>query len=123
MYLIAGEDVLSLDVAFIDRSWNYIVKNLGVIHCKEGTSGDQVAAALRPTLDRHKLKERVYAYVKDQGSNLKTTAKTLSNSLEVSMNVCCRALGQSKPYAGNYAHICLCLPTSVHLPQTCICGR
>ena len=65
--LNAGEDVLTLDVAFIDRSWNYIVKNLGVIHCKEGTSGDHVAAALRPTLDMHNLKERVYAYVKDQG--------------------------------------------------------
>ena len=78
--------MLSLDVAFIDCSWNYIVNNLGVIHCKEGTSGEQVAAALRPTLDRHKLKERVYAYVKDQGSNLKTTTTALSNSLEVSMN-------------------------------------
>jgi len=37
-----GEDVLSLDIAFIDRSWNFVVKKVGIIHCKEGTAGEQV---------------------------------------------------------------------------------
>ena len=36
MHLIAGEDVLSLDVAFIDRSWNYIVKTLGSSTARRG---------------------------------------------------------------------------------------
>ena len=36
MYLSAGEDVLFLDVAFIDRSWNYIVKTLGSYTARRG---------------------------------------------------------------------------------------
>jgi len=59
--------VLSLDVAFIDRSWNYVVKNVGIIHCNEGTTGEQVGRAIRPVLEKHQLTNRIYAYVKDQG--------------------------------------------------------
>jgi hypothetical protein len=96
----SGEDVLSLDVAFIDSSWNYNVWNLGLVHCKEGTTGAQVANAIRPSLDQHNLRHRVYAYVKDQGSNLKTTAQALSASFDLTTNVCCKAIGQAKPFAG-----------------------
>ena len=59
-----------------------------------------MAAAIRPSLDKHHLRDRIYAYVKDQGSKLKTTAQALSASFEMSTNVCCKAIGQSKPFAG-----------------------
>jgi hypothetical protein len=104
-----GEDVLSLDVSFIDRSWTYRVFNIGLVHCKEGTSGAQVADAIRPALDKHELRGRIFAYVKDQGSNLKTTAQALSRGFDMSENVCCKAIGQSKPFVGVY----LCHPNCI----------
>ena len=80
---VSGEDVLSLDIAFIDRSWNYIMRNIGLIHCKEGTSGAEVARAIRLALEKNNLIHRIYAYVKDQGSNLKSTTMALSNIVEM----------------------------------------
>ena len=101
----AGEDVLSLDIAFIDRDWKFCTRNVGIVHCKEGTNGEQVAAAIKPALTKHKLMDKIYAYVKDSGSNLKTTATALSDGVEGSANVQCHALGFSKPFAGDcYAH-------------------
>jgi hypothetical protein len=102
---VVGEDVLSLDIAFIDRSWNYIMRNIGLIHCKEGTTGEEVARAIRPALEKHNLIHRIYAYVKDQGSNLKTTAMALSNAVEMETNVLCAALGITQPFSGKCCNL------------------
>ena len=96
-----GEDVLSMDIAYIDSEWEYCVKNVGLIHCKQGTSGEEVAKVVLPALNRHGLVSKVYAYVKDQGSNLKTTARALSNAFNPDeMRVGCPAIGLSSPYSG-----------------------
>ena len=93
-YVCVGEDVLSLDACYIDVNWKFCTKNVGIIHCKEGTTGAQVAVvAIRPALENHKLTSWVYAYCKYQGSNLKTTATVLSNGLSAELPVCCSALG------------------------------
>ena len=60
-YVCVGEDVLSLDACYIDANWKFCTKNVGIIHCKEGTTGAQVAGAIRPSLEKHKLTSRVYA--------------------------------------------------------------
>ena len=100
----SGEDVLSLDIAYIDNAWTYQVRNIGIIHCKEGTSGEQVAKYVLPALEHHGLVGKVYAYVKDQGSNLKTTAQALSNTFTSGdSRVSCRAIGLPKPYNGKPA--------------------
>ena len=101
VFACSGEDVLSLDIAYIDNSWTNQVRNIGIVHCKEGTSGEQVAKYVLPALERHGLVGKVYAYVKDQGSNLKTTAQALSNALSTSdSRVSCTAIGLPKPYSG-----------------------
>ena len=93
--------MLSLDIAYIDNSWTYQARNIGIVHCKEGTSGEQVAKYVLPALERHGLVDKVYAYVKDQGSNLRTTAQALSNALSTTdSTVCCKAIGLPKPYTG-----------------------
>ena len=55
VFACSGEDVLSLDIAYIDNSWTYQVRNIGIVHCKEGTSGEQVAKYVLPALERHGL--------------------------------------------------------------------
>ena len=93
--------MLSLDIAYIDSAWTYQVRNIGIVHCKEGTTGEQVAKYVLPALERHGLVDKVYAYVKDQGSNLKTTAQALSNAFSTTdSRVSCRAIGLLKPYSG-----------------------
>jgi hypothetical protein len=92
---------MSLDFSFITASFELCYVNLGLIHCKEGTSGDKVAAAIAPALGKHEVLKRVYAYVKDQGSNLKTTAAALSEGLEDTPGVCCEALGLDNPFAAD----------------------
>ena len=93
--------MLSLDIAYIDNAWTYQVRNIGIVHCKEGTTGEQVAKLVLPALERHGLVGKVYAYVKDQGSNLKTTAQVLSNAFSTAdSRVSCTAIGLPKPYSG-----------------------
>lgn len=92
---------MSLDFSYITTSFELCYVNLGLIHCKEGTSGEKVAASIAPTLLKHNVVKRVYAYVKDQGSNLKTTASALSEGVEDIPGVGCEALGLNNPFAAD----------------------
>ena len=92
---------MSLDYSYITASFEMCYVNLGLIHCKEGTSGDKVAASIAPTLVKHNVVNRVYAYVKDQGSNLKTTAAALTEGVEDVQGVGCEVLGLNNPFAAD----------------------
>ena len=103
--------MFSLDIAYIDNAWTYQVRNIGIVHCKEGTSGEHVAKYVLPALERHGLVGKVYAYVKDQGSNLKTTAQALSNTFSTTdSRVSCTSIGLPKPYNGEPSPCPLPLP-------------
>lgn len=58
---------MRMSITFIDMSWKYVVKNEGLIRCKEGTRGDEVAAAIRQALEKHNFVHKVYSSVKDLG--------------------------------------------------------
>ena len=96
--------MLSLDISFIDTNWQFTSRNVGVIECKEGTTGDKVAKYLKPALESHGLLTRLYLYVKDGGSNLRTTATALSGGVASTARdgwACCEALEMLRPYEGD----------------------
>jgi hypothetical protein len=49
---------------------------------------------VKPLLEQFKLQNKVIAYVKDEGSNLKTLEKALTDSIS------CTAIGLKQPYSG-----------------------
>ena len=52
-----------------------------------------------PTLQRQGIVDKVYAYVKDQVTDLTTTADALSNAFETSTTVGCKATGLLQPFS------------------------
>jgi hypothetical protein len=51
------------------------------------TSGIALAEIMKPLLEQFKLQTKIIAYVKDEGSNMKTLERTLSS------NISCDVLG------------------------------
>lgn len=99
-----GEDVLSMDAFFITPGWEWRSVHVGLVHCKDGTTGATLAADMKPLLAKFSLMDRIFAYVKDQGSNLKRAAAVLSDGVN-DTGVSCDAVDRKAPYAGDcYAH-------------------
>jgi hypothetical protein len=58
------------------------------------TLGIALAEVVKPLLEQFKLQNKIIAYVKDEGSNLRTLERALTDSIS------CAAIGLKKPYSG-----------------------
>jgi hypothetical protein len=89
----AGYDTFAAVVNFVDKSWVPQHVTMGLFDAPT-TSGIALAEIVKPLLEQFKLQTKVIAYVKDEGSNLKTLERALS------ANISCDVLGLQDPYAG-----------------------
>lgn len=88
----AGYDTFAAVVNFVDKSWVPQHVTMGLFDAPT-TSGIALAEIVKPLLEQFKLQTKVIAYVKDEGSNLKTLERALS------ANISCDVLGLQDPYA------------------------
>jgi hypothetical protein len=101
------EDVLALEAHFITIDWEWKHVHLGLINCDKGTTGVQIAKQLSPILVKFGISDRVFCYIKDQGSDLHTTAQVLSNGIQGCTVVQCKLFSRKSPFSSDcLAHAC-----------------
>jgi hypothetical protein len=89
-----SEDNLSMDIHVIDRTWVWRHHHIGIISCKDSSSGEDIAPRMEPALKAYGLTSRVIVVVKDGGGNLSTATRVL-----VRQGMCrCTALNLTAPY-------------------------
>lgn len=89
-----SEDNLSMDIHFIDSTWVWRHHHIGIISCKDSSSGEDIAPRMEPALKAYGLTSRVIAVVKDGGGNLSTATRVLVRQ----GLCCCTALNLIAPY-------------------------
>jgi hypothetical protein len=94
------EDVFALVAHFVDpATWEVRHLCLGMIKADQ-TDGRSLAGQVTECLEKHELRDKVVAYVKDQGSNLNTCTDSLCSSLTT------HPMGLQKPLEGScFAHL------------------
>ena len=98
------EDNLSVDIHFIDKQWQWHHKHIGIISCKDSSTGEEIAPRIKTILEEYDLLYRVAAVVKDGGGNLATATVVLAKQGLTG----CRALGAWVP------HVTLCFAHKIN---------
>jgi hypothetical protein len=86
-------DTFAAVVNFVDKSWVPQHVTMGLFDASK-TSGVALAEIVKPLLRKFKLESKVIAYLKDEGSNLRSLEKALIDSIS------CTVIGLKDPYAG-----------------------
>ncbi|KAK3245023.1 hypothetical protein CYMTET_45389 [Cymbomonas tetramitiformis] len=71
------DEIFSVTATWTTRDWVHGHCSLGLVKMNNGTSGVEIAKCLASLLSKHKLSDKVVAYVKDDGKNLHTCAIAL----------------------------------------------
>ena len=71
------DDILSVDLHYIDERWSWRHVHLGLVAMNGQTRGVVVANKLKEIFDDYKLMGRLYAMVFDGGANLSTAKNEL----------------------------------------------
>jgi hypothetical protein len=93
--LRAGYDTFAVVVNFVEKSWVPQHVTMGIFNAPT-TSRIALAEIVKSLLEQFKLQTKVIAYVKDEGSNMKTLEITLS------ANISCDVLRLHDSYASVY---------------------
>jgi hypothetical protein len=88
----AGYDTFAVVVNFVDKSWVPQHVTMGLFGAPK-TSGFALTEVVKPLLEQFKLQNKVIAYVKDEGSNLRTLERALTDSIS------CATIGLKQPYS------------------------